>query len=65
MSGLLDGRLSVVERRGERPVGRQVEHPVEQPVERRVEGPAAGIWLYGKLSLLWLWGANNCMDTFC
>ena len=24
-----------------------------------------GIWLYGKLSLLWLWGAKNCMATFC
>ena len=23
------------------------------------------IWLYGKLSLLWLWEAKNCMATFC
>ena len=51
---LLDGRLRVVDRRDERPVGKQVERTVEQQVERRVKRPASGIRLYGKLSLLWL-----------
>ena len=49
----------MVERRGERPAGRQVERPVEQQVEQRVKRPASGIWLYGKLSLLRPWGVKN------
>ena len=35
LRGLLDGKLSVVLRRGERAVGQQVDEcPVEQPLER-------------------------------